>query len=342
MLKSMALGSVGEQRRPLTLEDREEISRCLAMRLTNKEIAVHAGRSESVICREIVRNGGREKYRAHRAQSRAEEERCRPKARKMDADPVLRGRVVSGLRCGLSPDQVAGRLKYDRGCGHAGDVVSHEAIYTWMYALPKGEPGRLGVELRSGREQRKPRGRKKTPGARIVGMRSIEDRPEEVADRQVPGHWEGDLIVGKNGATAAGTLAERTSRFTAIVPLPSGRAADQVRTALIESVQDLPGQLVKSLTWDQGTEMADHAAFSLATSIDVYFAHPHSPWERGTNENTNGLIREYIPKGTPVPSDPVFLNAVSHSLNIRPRRILGYRTPAEVFAEMLSKVASTG
>jgi len=156
---------VGEQRRPLTLEDREDISRCLAMRLTNKEIAVHTGRSESVICREIARNGGREKYRAHRAQSRAEEERCRPKARKMDADPVLRGRVVSGLRSGLSPSPT-----------------------------------------------RKPRGRKKTPGARIVGMRPIEDRPEEVAGRQVPGHWEGDLIVGKNGATAAGTLVgERNS-----------------------------------------------------------------------------------------------------------------------------------
>jgi transposase, IS30 family len=135
-----------------------------------------------------------------------------------------------------------------------------------MYALPKGELARMGVELRPGREQRKPRGRKKAPGARIVGMRSIDDRPEEVTGRQVPGHWEGDLIVGKNGATAAGTLVERTSRLTAIVPLPSGRTADQVRTALIESVKDLPAQLVKSLTWDQGTEMADHAAFSLATN----------------------------------------------------------------------------
>src|SRR6266571_4255725 len=176
----IAGGPLGELRRPLTLEDREEISRCLAMCLTNKEIAAHIERDESVVCREIARNGGREKYRAHRAQARAEEERCRPKARKMDADPVLR---------------------------------------------------RRGVELRSGREQRKPRGRKKTPGARIVGMRSIEDRPAEVADREVPGHWEGDLIVGKNGATAAGTLVERKSRFTAIVPLPFGRTAGHMRTA---------------------------------------------------------------------------------------------------------------
>ncbi len=163
-------GPLGELRRPLTLEDREEISRCLAICLTNKEIAAHIERAESVVCREISRNGGREKYRAHRAQSRAEEERCRPKARKMDADPVLRGRVVSGLRRGFSPDQVAGRLRYDRSCGQAGQVVSHEAVYTWMYALPKGELARLGVELRSAREQRRPRGRKKTPGARIVGM----------------------------------------------------------------------------------------------------------------------------------------------------------------------------
>jgi transposase, IS30 family len=205
------------------------------------------------VCREIARNGGWEKYRAHRAQAqaRAEEERCRPEARKMDVDPVLRRRVVSGLRGGFSPDQVAGRLRYDRSCGQAGQVVSHEAIYAWMHALPKGELARIGVELRSGRQQRKPRGRKRTPGARIAGMRPIEDRPAEVAGRQVPGHWEGDLVVGKNGATAAGTLVERTSRFTALVPLPFGRAADQVRTALIESVADLPAQLVKSLTWDQ-------------------------------------------------------------------------------------------
>ena len=240
---------------------------------------MHTGRSESVICREITRNGGREKYRSHRAQSRAEEGRCRPKARKMDADPVLRSRVVSGLRGGFSPDQVAGRLKYDRLCGQAGAVVPHEAIYAWMYALPKGELARLGVELRSGRERPKPCGRKKTPGARIVGMRSIDDRPEEAADRQVPGHLEGDLIVGKNGATAAGTLVERTSRFTAIVPLPFGRAAFEVRTALIESVKDLPAQLVKSLTWDQGTEM-----------VQKWQITPALPWSRTSMSISPTLI----------------------------------------------------
>ncbi|MEV6987618.1 IS30 family transposase [Sphaerisporangium sp. NPDC051017] len=332
---------MGEQRRPLTMEDREEISRCLAVGLTNKEIAAYIDRDESVVCREIARNGGRERYRAHAAQQRAEQERRRPKERKLDSDRALRGRVVSGLRVGWSPDQIAGRLTYDRCCGEAVDTVSHEAIYTWIYALPKGELARLGIELRSGRERRKPRGRRGSPGARIVGMRSIDERPAEVADRQVPGHWEGDLIIGRNGASAAATLVERKSRFTLIVPLPFGRTSEAVCDALVETVANVPGQLMKSITWDQGTEMAGHAALSLATDIDVYFAHPHSPWERGTNENTNGLIREYLPKGTKIPSDSEFLNSVSHSLNTRPRRILGYRTPAEVFVEMLSELAST-
>lgn len=333
--------SVGQQRHPLTMADREEISRCLAVGLSNKEIAVHIDRNESVVCREIARNGGRERYRAHAAERRAEEERRRPKVRKLDSNPGLHRRVLSGLRVGWSPDQIAGRLKYDRSCGEVVDTVSHEAIYTWMYALPKGELGRLGVELRSGRERRKPRGRACTPGARIVGMRSIDDRPAEVADRQIPGHWEGDLVIGKNGASAAGTLVERKSRFTLIVPLPLGRTADAVCDAVIDTVKDMPSQLIKTITWDQGSEMARHATLSLKTDIDVYFAHPHSPWERGTNENTNGLIREYLPKGTKIPSDPELLNSISHSLNNRPRRILGYRTPAEVFVEMLSELAST-
>ncbi len=233
----------------------------------------------------------------------------------MDADPVLRCRV-------LSPDQVAGRLKYDRACGQAGGRGVARGDYTWIYALPTGELSRFGAGLRSGREQRKSRGRAKATGARILGMRSIEDRPGEVADRHVPGRYEGDLIVGKNGASAAGTLVERKSRFTARPAAP----VRPHRRPGADQVTDLPTQLVKSITWDQGAGMADDAALSLATKIDVYFAHPHSPWERGTNENTNGLIREYIPKGTLVPSDPGFLNSVSHSLNIRPRRILDYRT----------------
>jgi IS30 family transposase len=196
--------------------------------------------------------------------------------------------------------------------------VSHEAIYTWIYAQPKGELARAGIALRTGREQRKPRGRKKTPGARITGMRSIDDRPAEVAGRQVPGHWEGDLVIGKGGKSAMGTLVERVSRFLCPVALPDGHDADSVKDALFDAVKDLPAHLRKSLTWDQGTEMARHAALTLAADLPVYFAHAHSPWERGTNENTNGLIREYFPKGTEITGDMNYLWMVADSLKTGP------------------------
>jgi transposase, IS30 family len=334
---------VAQDRRPLTAEDREEISRCIALGLENKEIAAHIDRHDSVICREISRNGGRGAYRAIAAQTRAEVQRLRPKDRKLDVDPQLRERVHSDLRRGCSPDQIAGRLKYDHRCGHAVGMgsISHESIYTYIYALPKGELARMGIHLRTCREQRKPRGNPRSKGSKIIGMRSIEERPAEVEGRQVPGAWEGDLIIGKDGSSQAGTLVERKSRFLVIVPLPKSRKSEDVCDAVIDSVSDLPTELIKSITWDQGVEMAQHAALTLKTKIDVYFAHAHSPWERGTNENTNGLIREYLPKGTKIPGDRELLNSISSSLNDRPRRILGYRTPREVFAEMLAETAST-
>ena len=330
-------------RRMLTDVDREEISRGIAAGVEQKVIAVRIGRSPSVVCREIARHGGRARYRAARAAAAARRSRSRPKARRLDADPALRAQVTGLLRVGCSPDQAAGRLRYLGGGSHAGSV-SAEAIYTWIYALPKGELAAQGIMLRSGRAERKPRGRKKTPGARIVGMTSIDDRPAEVAGRQVPGHWEGDLVIGQAGKTAIGTLVERTSRYTELVALPKGKK-DAVTTcdALISAVNGMPAHLLKSLTWDQGTEMAAHAVLTLATDVPVYFAHPHSPWERGTNENTNGLIREYFPKGTTITDDQAYLSAVAAELNNRPRRILGYRTPAEVFTELLtSSIASTG
>jgi transposase, IS30 family len=173
-------------------------------------------------------------------------------------------------------------------------------------------------------------------------MRSIDDRPEQAEGRQVPGNWEGDLIIGKAGKTALGTLVERTSRFFLPVPLPEGRGADAVCDALIDTVQDVPATVRKSLTWDQGAEMAQHQRLSLATELVVFFAHPHSPWERGTNESTNRLLREYFPKSTEITADPGYLNAVAAELNGRPRPILGYRTPTEVFTELLtSSIAST-
>ena len=260
---------------------------------------------------------------------------------------MLRAQVIARLRAGHSPDQVAGRLRHEHSGQHAervADTVSHEAIYTWIYALPKGELARQGILLRSGRIRRRPRGRSSSPGARIVGMTSIDARPAEASDRVVPGAWEGDLVIGKAGRSAMATLVERTSRYTVPVALPAGRR-DALTTcdALIAAVSGMPSQLVKTLTWDQGSEMAGHAAFSLATAVDVYFAHPHSPWERGTNENTNGLLREYFPKGTEITDDQAYLDLVARELNNRPRRILGYRTPAEVFTDLLaSSIASTG
>ena len=336
----------GGRRRALTAADREEISRGLAQDQPGVVIAARIGRDPSVISREIARHGGRDRYRASRAARVAARARRRPKTRKLDADPGLRAQVLDRLHAGWSPDQIAGRLRHEQPGEQAGRVtgpVSHEAIYTWLYALPKGELARRGILLRSGRTQRRPRRRTTTPGARIVGMRCIDDRPAEVADRRVPGHWEGDLMIGRAGRSAMATLVERTSRYTVPVALPVGRRdATTTCDALIDAVSGMPTQLTKTLTWDQGSEMAGHAAFSLATKVDVYFAHPHSPWERGTNENTNRLLREYFPKGTDITDDQNYLDLVARELNNRPRRILGYRTPAEVFTDLLaSEIAST-
>ena len=338
---------MGQPRRMLTEADREEISRGVAENLQGRQIAARIGRCPSVVSRDIARHGGRAGYRAVAARRVATAQRRRPKPRKIDAVPGLREQVVAKLRAGCSPDQVAGRLRREHGGAHADRVaatVSHEAIYRWIYALPKGELAREGILLRTGRSQRRPRGRRASPGARIVGMTSIDDRPAEVDDRAVPGHWEGDMVIGKAGKTAVATLVERTSRYLVPVALPGGtRDAHSTADVLIDRVAGMPEQLVKTLTWDQGSEMAGHAAFTLATNVPVYFAHPHSPWERGTNENTNRLLREYFPKSTDITDDQTYLNLVARELNNRPRRILHYATPAEVFADLLtSSIASTG
>src|SRR5258708_23243513 len=335
----------------LTLADREEISRCLAAHMRQEDIAAGIGRSPSVVSREIARHGGRRAYRAHRADSGAGKARRRWKCRKLDADPGLRDHIVSDLRRARSPQQISGRLCYERNRGETDMSISHEAIYTWLYALPKGELAAMEIALRTGRTRRQPRGRARSKGARIVGMISISQRPEEAEGRKVPGHWEGDLVIGQAGKTAMGTLVERKSRYLVPVALPDGRDAGAVRGGVIESVRDMPANLVRSITWDQGAEMAQHAALTLESDIPVYFAHAHSPWERGTNENTNGLVREYFPKGTDITGDIRYLQAVADEINDRPRAILGFRTPPEVFAELLladnpgdslSSIASTG
>src|SRR5712691_1853680 len=319
----------------LTLAEREEISRCLAMNIPQNDIAIVLGRNPSVVCREIARHGGRAAYRAHRADSGARKSRRRPKRRKIDDDPRLRERVACDLRKAWSPQQISGRLCYDRNRGETDMSVSHEAIYTWLYALPKGELAEMEIALRTGRSRRQPRGRARSKGARIVGMVPISQRPQEAEGRKVPGHWEGDLVIGKAGKTAMGTLVERKSRYLVPVALPDGRDSGAVCDRVIESVRDMPAGLLRSITWDQGAEMAQHAALTLASDIPVFFAHAHSPWERGTNENTNGLLREYFPKGTDITGDIRYLNRVADEINDRPRAILGFRTPAEVFAELL-------
>jgi len=287
----------------LTLADREEISRSLAAHMQQKDIAAAIGRSASVVSREIARHGGLRAYRAHRADTGARKSRRRPKCRKIDTDPRLRERVTGDLRRARSPQQISGRLCYERNRGATGMSVSHEAIYTWLYALPKGELAAMDVALRTGRARRQPRGRARSKGARIAGMVSISQRPEEAEGRKVPGHWEGDLVIGKAGKSAMGTLVERTSRYLVPVALPAGRDSAAVCGQVIKSVRNMPANLIRSVTWDQGAEMAQHAAVTLATDIPVYFAHAHSPWERGTNENTNGLLREYFPKSTDITGD---------------------------------------
>jgi IS30 family transposase len=331
---------VGQVRRLLTVEDREEITRGIAEGLCGKDIAVLVGRNPSVVSREIHRGGGRGFYRAVRSQRAAVAGRARPKVCKLDPDTPLREAVLGLLRKRYSPDQIAGRLVVE----YPDDDtirIAHEAIYTWIYALPVGELAALGVRLRSGRRQRKPVTARTPRRPNIVAPRWIDERPADVEDRQVPGHWEGDLIIGKNGGSAASTLVERTSRYLILVPL-AARDTTTVTQAVAERITGLPDTLRRSLTWDCGGEMAAHAALTLDANIDVFFAHPHSPWERGTNEGTNRWIREYLPKGTVIPNDAAQLAEIAESLNDRPRRILGYKKPKEVFAELLTRgIAST-
>lgn len=342
-------------RRALTLEDRAVIAAGLRAKLTLTGIADDLGRSVSVISREVRRNGaGAAGYGPVTAQSTAQARRARPQARKIDSDPVLLARVKADLRQSRTPRQIAGRLHLEASDATVelmnaspdaqGAGVSHESIYRWIYALPKGELARQGILLRSKRTQRK---RRRPVGERtwdrIVGMVSIDDRPEHVADRKVPGWWEGDLIVGKGGKSAAATLVERTTRYTLILGLPEGKKADGLADVLIDHLQGLPEFMRQGLTWDQGTEMARHASVTIAADLPIYFAHPHSPWERPTNENTNGLIRDYLPKGEEITSHQPYLDAIAAELNERPRAVLGFLTPREAFEHLLlADLASTG
>jgi transposase, IS30 family len=321
--------------RRLSLAERVEIRVGLERGWSLRAIAAGLGRSPSTVSRELAANGRRDGYGPVAAHEAARRRARRPKPTKLASDPVLCQRVIADLQRWLSPQQISAGLAKQFGADST-MRVSHETIYKSLYVQGRGELRReLTRCLRTGRAARRPQGRLGATGA-IPGKVMISERPAEVADRAVPGHWEGDLIVGKNGASAIGTLVERSTRFVLLLHLADQRA-ETVRDAMTAKIATLPAALARSITWDQGAEMAQHRAFSVATGIPVYFCDPHSPWQRGSNENTNGLLRQYFPKGTDLSlHSPQTLDAAAHSLNTRPRMTLNWQTPAERFAQLVA------
>lgn len=333
------MGDVQRKYGRLSETEREEISRGLAQGVGLGVIARVLGRETSTVSREIAKNReGAEGYRATLAQQRAVRRRRR-RAPRLAAEGPLRDFVLAGLRRHWSPEQIAYRLSVDYP-NDATMQISHESIYSYLYVLPRGILRKELLEcLRRPRTYRRPRSRSQDRRGQIADMLSIEERPAEVASRTVPGHWEGDLIVGAYGRSAVGTLVERSIRYTLLAPL-TGKDAMTVRQAFASEVKTLPQQLRRSMTYDQGKEMAEHKLFTQDTQMIVYFAHPHSPWERGTNENTNGLLRQYFPKGSDLSKIPISeLKRVQDELNNRPRKVLNWQTPNEVMAKLMNTVA---
>lgn len=305
-----------------------------------REIARELGRAPSTISRELLRNAhpGSGAYRPHAAQARADARRPRPKTSKIDADSELRAFIQERLGLRWSPEQICQALRNDVPDRPEMHVV-HETIYQALYVQGRGSLRReLTAALRTGRAMRRPRHLADRRQHRAVKqMVNISERPAEAVDRAVPGHWEGDLILGTGNGSAIGTLVERATRYVMLVHLPARHDATSVRDALIDTVKGLPAHLKRSLTWDQGSEMAGHRAFTIATDIPVFFCDPASPWQRGSNENTNGLLRQYFPKGTDLSvHDRDHLDAVAAELNGRPRKTLGWETPAERLAKLLT------
>ncbi|HEX2272628.1 MAG TPA: IS30 family transposase [Acidimicrobiales bacterium] len=323
----------------LSLREREEISLGLGRGETFTAIARQLGRATSTVSREVKANGGREAYRAWRGHDAAYQSARRPKTTKLATCPRLAAQVEEWLEQWWSPEEIARRLPIE--FPHDPMMrVSHETIYQSIFVQGRGQLAReLARCLRSGRAQRRPRDRVETRG-RICDMVMISDRPPDVEDRAVPGHWEGDLIIGKNGGSAVGTLVERTTGYVLLLHLPEGREAERVDAAMRRAVAKLPGELFRTITWDQGKEMARHAAFSIDTGIQVYFCDPHSPWQRPSNENTNGLLRQYMPKGTDLSlHTEAELDTFARSLNNRPRKRLGFMKPSERLAGLLATTA---
>ncbi|MFJ7281099.1 IS30 family transposase [Kitasatospora sp. NPDC098663] len=320
--------------------DRIHIADRLREKASVRAIAAELGRSPSTVSREIQRNRhpGNGQYRPHAAQARADARRPRPKPGKIGRNSELRDFIQNHLDKKWSPEQICQALR-DRFPERPEMHVVHETVYQALYVQGRGELRReLAAALRTGRARRRPHRQAACRQPRFATpMVMISERPAEADDRAVPGHWEGDLIIGKDGASAIGTLVERATRYVMLLQLPHGRTAEHVRNALVETVQTLPGHLVRSLTWDQGSEMAAHGSFTVATGIPVYFCDPASPWQRGSNENTNGLLRQYFPKGTDLAvHTPEHLAGVAAELNGRPRKTLGWETPAERLHKLLA------
>jgi IS30 family transposase len=336
--------------RYMDMAEREELAAGWAAGASKADLARQLGRHRSTIGRELARYArirpsdhraeSRVRYRASTAQADADQQARRPKQTKLAANPDLAEQITTGLRKQWSPTQIAATLREDFP-DRPEMQVSHETIYQELYVQSRGELRReLTRCLRTGRALRRPhrlpdRRRRRTP---IPAEIMISARPAEAADRAVPGHWEGDLIIGKDGESAIGTLVERTTRHVLLLKLPrNDRSAEQVRDAMIAAMHELPATLRRSMTWDQGREMSRHAEITMALDMPVYFCDPHSPWQRGSNENTNGLLRQYFPKGTDLSAHSAArLAAVADELNDRPRQTLGWKSPASRMRQLLS------
>jgi IS30 family transposase len=324
----------------LSASEREEIRSGLEAGESFRVIAGRLSRAPSTVSREVNANGGRSGYAGWRAHRRACDLARRPKVAKLAGCARLRAQVEVWLSDEWwSPAQISAQLRID----FPDDPmmrVSPETIYQSLYVQGRGALRKeLASCLRTGRAIRRNRSRLELRG-RIPDMVLISERPAEVADRAVPGHWEGDLIIGKNNKSAVGTLVERSTRYVMLLHLPDGYRAEQVRVAMTAKIKTLPDHLVRSITWDQGTEMAQHATFSIETGIDVYFCDPHSPWQRGSNENTNGLLRQWMPKGTDLSvHTEADLNTIAYKLNNRPRQTLSWMKPSQALAELVAPTA---
>jgi IS30 family transposase len=305
--------------------------------LSMRAIASMLNRAPSTISRELNRNKERWCYEAHKAQRWAHERRHMPRVpRKLSCVPMLLNYVLRGIKRCWSPQQICGRLLLDHP-NNEEMRISHETIYAFIYAMPRGELRKeLVAQLRRKHTNRRKQSRGANPNrGRIADMVSIHDRPEEIEGRKVPGHCEGDLIIGKSHGSAVGTLVERTSRYLVLAHLKQ-HTAEKTRLSFTRNLEDVPKPLLKSLTYDQGKEMSQHKILAEELDIGVYFCDPHSPWQRGTNENTNGLVRQYLPKGTDLSHrSQEDLDEIALSINTRPRKILGFKTPQEVYFELL-------